>query len=380
MEIRTFTGRDMNEALSALRATLGSDALILETRRVAIGNGAGIEITAMPDEGKKGDKAARETREPLTKSMSLPRTARSVRKVEDPKDQRQFTPPPLRETTPPLVDSTGELRELRREISELKSLFRLVAPTLGRGTVIEELSIQGISPELIIRLTQEAQADGGVLNREQVRQVLAHMIKTGGDVESRGPRRECVALLGPTGVGKTTTIVKLTTYLMRRSERRIGWISLDSHRIAGSEQLVVYAGVLGIPCEVVDSNNGLHHALERFSSCDLVLIDTAGVNPREDLELAELVDLLQDVPDLKCMLLLSATTNGRDIQDWISRYDRIGFDSLVFTKLDESKHLGALVNTMFACRRPVSYITVGQGVTNSLELATSDALAHRLLP
>ena len=378
METKTFTGRDMNEALNALRATLGSDALILQTRRVPVGNTAGVEITAMPEEVKP-DKAAPGEREPLAKTPSSPRASRSVKKSEELKESRQLRNPPASENGQ-LSDSISEIQELRRDIAEMKSLFRLVAPTFGRGTIVEELTAQGVAPEIINRLTREVHIDKGTTEREQMRHALTRMITTGGDVETRGFRRECLTLIGPTGVGKTTTIVKLTTHLLRRGERRIGWISLDSRRIAGSEQLVVYAGVLGIPCEVVDNSQGLQHALDRFSPCDLVLIDTAGVNPREADDMSELAELLQYIPDLRCTLLLSATTNGRDMLDWLPLYERLGFDSLLFTKMDESKYFGSLLNATLTCRRPISYITSEQNITSSLELAKSDMLAHRLLP
>ena len=368
----------MNEALKALRASLGPDALILQTRRVPAENGTNVEVTAVQDKATNS-KPDTEIKGPNPKDASTSRNLRSPKKTEELGELHQLRNSLLGDGEQP-SEAARDLRVLRQEIAEMKSLFRWVAPSLGRGTVMEELMIQGVSPEIIARLTQEMPVSDETSEREQMRRVLTRVIPTGGDVEAKGGRRECLALIGPTGVGKTTTVVKLTTHLVRRGERRVGWVSLDNRRIAGSEQLVVYAGVLGIPCEVVDSKEGLFQALERFSSCDLVLIDTAGISPRDDKGLVELAQLTQNIPDLKRMLLLSATTNSRDLMDWVPLYDKVGFDSLLFTKLDEGRYFGSLLNTTLTYRRPLSYFTLGQSVTNSLEPAKPDKLARLLLP
>lgn len=378
METRNFVGKDMNEALKALRASLGPDALILQTRRVPANNGTKVEVTAMQGEAKSSAPEP-QTKGPSPKETNSARDLRPAKKPEALSERHQLRSVPLGggEST---AEAGGDLRALRQEIAELKALFRWVAPSLGRGTVMEELMIQGVSPEIIARLTHEIQGSHDISEREQMRRALARVIPTGGDVEEKGLRRECLALIGPTGVGKTTTMVKLTAHLVRRGERRVGWVSLDNRRIAGSEQLVVYAGVLGIPCEEVDSKEGLYQALERFSSCDLVLIDTAGISPRDDKGLVELAQLTQHIPDIRRTLLLSATTNSRDLIDWVPFYDKIGFDSFLFTKLDEGRYFGSVLNTTLTYHRPLSYFTLGQGVTNSLEPATSETLARLLLP
>jgi flagellar biosynthesis protein FlhF len=394
MEARNFVGKDMDEALRALRASLGPDALILQTRHVPAGRGTAVEITALPDQEQNGTPSAPPVRAPQVKNVSPPPPP-----VREPQ-QMKPTPPP-RHTRPPEEvgeqqalhqlrsllfgereqepETSGEIKAMRRELSEMKSLFRWFAPHLGHGTIVEELLNQGLSPETLARVMEELSPQGGD-ERTRVRQALARIIPIGGQLETQSNKREGLALIGPTGVGKTTTIVRLTAHFARRGGRRIGWISLDNRRLAGSEQLAAYAGVLGVPCEVAENTEQFRRAYEKLSPCDLIFVDTAGISPREESGLTELARFMRDIPELRRSLLLNATTNGRDMSDWVKRYEQTGFDSLLFTKLDEGRYFGSLVNTTLACGRPLSYLAVGQNVTNSLEPANADTLAQLLLP
>lgn len=378
METKSFVGKDMTEALNAVRASLGPDALIVQTRRVSVDNDTKVEIMALPDESKK-PKVGHVAEEAKPKDPAPQREPRPVARTAEHKELHQLRNLLLGETEQPAA-TASDLKELRRELLEMKSLFRWIVPSVAQGTFIEELMTQGVSSENLVRLARELPDKHGLNEREKMRQALARVIPTGGDLDTQKGKRDCLALIGPTGVGKTTTIVKLTAHLVRRGERRVGWISLDNHRIAGAEQLVVYAGILGIPCEVVDSKDGLSHAFERLMGCELILIDTAGVSPRDDAGLAELAALLKDIPNMERTLLLSATTNGRDMSDWLALYDKVGFESLIFTKMDEARYFGAVVNVAMTSGRPIAYFSSGQHMTNSLQTANPETLARLLLP
>ncbi|MCS6924378.1 MAG: flagellar biosynthesis protein FlhF [Candidatus Binatia bacterium] len=371
MELKYFWGRDMDEALRAVRATLGPDALILETRSVAgengTGKGMGVQITAV-----------RETNEAAASSLppadaGQPEDSRTLALGDQ---QRQTIL--MQDRSPELM--SRELEEVRQELAALQSLFCWLVPGIGTGGLLEELVRQGVAPHLLARLLRETASIAGADEREKMRQVLTRSIPTGGDIETKRGKRQYLALIGPTGVGKTTTVVKLTVRLACRGDRRIGWVSLDNRRIAGAEQLAVYAGILGVPYEVAENAEGLAQALGHLSACDVVLIDTSGTNPQDTAALEELAAFLAAVPELQRALLLSATTNGADMTAWVERYQRVGFDSLLFTKLDECTHFGPLVTVAVTCGRPLSYVTNGQQVANGLEVATSEAIVRLLLP
>ena len=142
------------------------------------------------------------------------------------------------------------------------------------------------------------------------------MAPTGGQIAAR---RDRLALIGPTGVGKTLNLIKLTVSESQRRARRIGWISADERRLSTGDPLAVYAGVLGVQYERAGNRKALKGALDRLTECDLVLIDTPGINPRDPLSVKELAKLFQGLTEVRRTLLLSAETNGNNLADWISQ-------------------------------------------------------------
>ncbi len=208
---------------------------------------------------------------------------------------------------------------------------------------------------------------------------MSRLIPIGGRIEIGGEKKTRLALIGPTGVGKTTGIVKLTVFIARQTECRVGWIGLESRRIAAADSLAMYAGVLGVPHEVAENKKELDHALRRLADCDLILLDTPGVNPRDEKALQDLIRLLRGVPHFRRALLLSAATNGGDLSEWVKNFTRVGFDSLFFTKLDECAYFGALINTALTSGQPLSYVTSGQDLVNHVEEARAQTLANLLL-
>ncbi|MBI4522656.1 MAG: hypothetical protein HY695_02455 [Deltaproteobacteria bacterium] len=337
MKTRRFWGKDTDEALRAVRSALGADALILGSKSVESQSGSGVEVTALEP---SGDAAG----SPLRKS------------------------------------GEAELTEVRRQLGELKSLLTWLVRSAGQTEVFRELLARGISPDIIAVLAQEIGDMEGNVRRDQVRQVVSRLIRVGGDIECQSKRGDHLAFFGPTGVGKTTTVIKLTVRLLHQGRRRIGWLSVDGHRIASTEPLGAYAAILGVPWEVAENGRDLSPALKRLSGCDLVLVDTAGISPLDNGSLDELARTLREIPNLRRFLVLSAATNSGDMTDWLNLYGRIGFDSIIFTKIDECRHLGHLINVALNCDRPVSYVGTGQSTAGDIELASNEKLAALLLP
>jgi flagellar biosynthesis protein FlhF len=189
-------------------------------------------------------------------------------------------------------------------------------------------------------------------------------------------------LVGPPGSGKTSAIVKLTVHLLRKQVREIGWISLDNRRVTGAEELTVYAGILQVPCEVAEGPEGLTRAIERLSSCEVILIDTPGISPRDAAGLSELAGVLQGLgqSEIRRTLVLNAAANWRDQAVWAQRYDRVGYDSVLFSMVDVCGCFGPLVNTVLTCGRPLSYLASGASVTQGLEVAKPESVVNLLLP
>jgi flagellar biosynthesis protein FlhF len=159
----------------------------------------------------------------------------------------------------------------------------------------------------------------------------------------------------------------------------VGWISTDDRRLANGDPLAVYAGILGVHYEKADTKKELKDAIERLSDCDIVLIDTPGLNPRDAERVKALAKLLQGVADMRRALLLSAVTNGGDLADWIVSFQQIGLHSLFFTKLDECRYFGPLLHATINAGLPISYISLGQNLAGDLEVARPEVFASLLL-
>jgi len=370
METREFWGRDMSEALQAVRNTLGADALILETISVPGGEGVEgaerIKVTAMSTHEGREEVS---TPEPVGRTGDNWGGAGVSRRFHSTRSVQQDD-----------IEVRG-WREVSAQLKDLRTMFHWLLPEMKMSRVLGELAEQDVPPELLTRLLQEV--DGGNDDeRALIRRAIERLICVGGDVETLTNSPTRLALIGPPGVGKTSAIVKLTVHLRRKNDRKIGWVTTDNRRMAGTEELVVYAGILGTPCEVAENGEGLSRAIERLSGCHLILIDTPGVSPRDAAGLSELAGVLQNesLPSIRRSLVLNAATNWRDLALWTQRYQRIGYDSLLFSMIDACGSFGALLNTVVSCGQPLSYLTTSASVTQGITVATPTAVADLLLP
>jgi flagellar biosynthesis protein FlhF len=188
-----------------------------------------------------------------------------------------------------------------------------------------------------------------------------------------------VYIAGPTGVGKTTTIAKLAAEQLFKQGRKVGLITSDTYRISAVEQLRTYAAILNIPLEVVQSPGDLQRALFRLESCDLVLMDTAGRNYRNEMLVAELQSLLAKELKSETFLVLSMTSKSRDMKTIAEHFGRYQLDKVIFTKLDETGSYGPLFNVLNDFPLQLSYLTNGQNVPDDLLMASKELLTGMLL-
>jgi flagellar biosynthesis protein FlhF len=260
-------------------------------------------------------------------------------------------------------------------------MFYWLLPGMKASSVFGELVAQDLPPELLIRLLRETE-EGGDDERALLRRAALRLLSVGGDVEAVTAPPTYLALIGPPGMGKTSALVKLTVHLMRRHDHKIGWVSIDSRRVAGVEELTAYAGILGAPYEVAEDAEGLARAIARLSHCNLILIDTPGVSPRDNAGLSELAGVLQDqaLSGVRRTLVLSAATNWRDGALWTQRYDRVGYDSLLFSMIDTCGSFGSLFNTVASCGRPLSYLSTSASITQGIAVATPKSVVDLLVP
>ncbi len=200
-----------------------------------------------------------------------------------------------------------------------------------------------------------------------------------------GDKPKVVFFIGPTGVGKTTTIAKLASLFKLEEHAQVAFITSDTYRVAAVEQLNTYASILGSPISVVYSADELESALNEYSDYDLIMVDTAGRSHRCEEQMSELTDLLDRMDeisnrfDVEKFLTLSVTTKYKDLIDITERYADVQDWSIIFTKLDETCCLGNILNIKMLTAAPLSYTTSGQNVPNDIEVINEQAIAKQLL-
>ena len=185
-------------------------------------------------------------------------------------------------------------------------------------------------------------------------------------------------LVGPTGVGKTTTIAKIAANFSLIDAKKVGLITVDTYRIAAVDQLKRYAEIIGIPLHVAFDPQELKEGIAKMKDRDLILIDTAGRSQNNFLQINELKNYLQDV-DAEIHLVISATTKSTDVDEIVRAFGQVSIDRVIITKLDETTSYGVILQTCQRTRAPLSFVTTGQGVPEDIEVATGEKLAQLIL-
>jgi flagellar biosynthesis protein FlhF len=212
---------------------------------------------------------------------------------------------------------------------------------------------------------------------------IAGMIE--GDIRVAGPIKvnpgQCrvAALVGPTGVGKTTTIAKLAANFRLKEKRRVGLITVDTYRIAAVEQLRTYADIIDLPMLVVSSPREMREAIQRMNNLDLILMDTAGRSPRDEVRIQELRAFLTEAGADEVHLVLSSVAASRTLEETAQRFAAVGATAMILTKLDEASGLGNVLPVVRSGGLPLSYLTNGQNVPDDIETANARRLARLIL-
>jgi flagellar biosynthesis protein FlhF len=215
--------------------------------------------------------------------------------------------------------------------------------------------------------------------KKRLAKLIEEEIRTTGPIRTVPGKCRIAALVGPTGVGKTTTIAKLAAHYRLKERKRVGLITVDTFRIAAIEQLRAYADIIDLPMEVVSSAGEMRQAIARLADLDLILMDTAGRSPRDEIKLQELTALFAEAAPDEVHLVLSATCSAMHLSQMSERFAESGVTSLLLTKIDETHGLGNLLPLVQASRLPLSYLTTGQNVPDDIEIAEPRRLARLML-
>jgi flagellar biosynthesis protein FlhF len=215
--------------------------------------------------------------------------------------------------------------------------------------------------------------------RAELTRLVENQIDVNGPLHTSAGEGRVVALVGPTGVGKTTTIAKLAANYRLRENKTVGLITVDTYRIAAVEQLRTYAEIIDLPMEVVSTPREMREAIARMKSLDLVLMDTAGRSPRDDVRIQELKTILAEANPAEVHLVLSAVSGAKSLATTAERFATVGTTAMIITKLDEATGLGNLLSVARDSSLPISYVTDGQNVPDDIRIAQKRAIAQQIL-
>jgi flagellar biosynthesis protein FlhF len=213
---------------------------------------------------------------------------------------------------------------------------------------------------------------------KSIKELLQSKIVTTGPVSFKG-RKKVLMFVGPTGVGKTTSLAKLGAHLSLRENKKVVFITIDTYRIAATEQLKKYAEIMRIPIHVVADPKQFKQVIDN-ESADVILVDTSGRSHRNTMKISEIQNYAEQVNhDLEKYLCVSATTKRTDLSSIFNSYSPLAFDSVLITKVDETSFVGNVVKVADTYNKPISYISNGQEVPNNLSPASPETLTDFMI-
>jgi flagellar biosynthesis protein FlhF len=396
MIYRTFRAPTYKEAVVNAKMELGSDVYILGRKEVKDGGFLGLfaktytEITVARNEekqpaGKKAAGGAPRVQESPREMLSKLQNARQGRPAPNDKAGEN----PEEDSMAPVQESVllAEIRDIKDQLKQVMN----AGPARGRGgqnSHLEKLLftlrqkdfsaeyVEEVRRKFESELTLEEVKTPDVL-REALRTHILDGFETAGPLEIENGNPQVVVIVGPTGVGKTTTIAKLAASFGVLQKRNVELVTIDSYRIAAVEQLGKYAELMQIPFTAVATRDEFKASVSG-SKAELILVDTVGRSQRNNMGLAELRSILDGVKSkMDIHLVMSATTKWRDAVDITTRFDQLGYGKIIISKLDETHTIGSIVSVLNP-ERKVSYLTNGQGVPDDIEIAQKEKIFSML--
>ena len=406
MNVKKFTASSSREALRQVREALGPDAVILSNRNL---NGM-VEILALASEDMSSLAAPMVEQETLTLTpqIALPEQEATVMsafaKRRHEVDQASGLAEALEQSrvtravdSEPVAASAStsaavphhEIAAMMQEIRSMRSMMESQFSELSwsaqqkrepmKATVLRELLSAGFSASLARYLTENLPAGGTqVEGMHWIRSVLARNITTIDNESALLDKGGVFALVGPTGVGKTTTTAKLAARcVMRHGAGKLALITTDAYRIGGYEQLRIYGKILGVMVHTVKDESDLRIALDELKNKHTVLIDTVGMSQRDQM-VGEQIAMLQGAgAQIKRLLCLNATSTGETLSEVVRAYQGSGLAGCVMTKLDEAATIGSVLDVVIRQKLALYYVANGQRVPEDLHVANKQYLVDR---
>lgn len=365
MKMKKYTADSMTEAMSKVRVDLGDDAVILNSKVVYSKGFLGlfkkksIEVFAGLDRFESPIKPVQAKHSVDVKTL--------------PKDQSVSL-------------------ELKKELMDIKALVQSMQRPMEQTIYPNEIELfvtylreQELNEELITRIGDELfdhqKVGNGNEDSLSFRKIAEKVIKDEmKDLPFGGLsyHKKYINVLGPTGVGKTTTIAKMAANAVLQKKKKIAFITTDTYRIAAIEQLKIYAGLLQAPVEIVYNSEDFSKAMETYENLDLVFIDTAGRNYKEVKFVEDVKKLINFEENVESYLVLSSTSKEKDMETIVEKFLSFPIEQFIFTKADETNSVGSILNLMIKYKKGLAYYTDGQEVPEDINEASIDSLLKLL--
>jgi flagellar biosynthesis protein FlhF len=390
MNVKTYHTKSLQEALDNIKRDLGSEALVLSTREVAPSRPFGflrkpkweVAAAARPETTVAVATPAPKPAPVAAAAVALaPAPARTATALAEPSDMGD-RPVPSRRSAPNDRRIDLLLEEMDEVKRSLKTLGKsMPAKTENGGGIYGELVNQGIDSDLAESLIQSASRGNPSPNelRSRVRRLLGDMIVVDPPAELHAKSRIVSVFVGPTGVGKTTTIAKIAGQATTRFKKKVALITTDMMRVGSQDQLTRFGALIGVPAYTCSDVSTLKGLIESLDDRDLILVDTPGASPSDLARLSKL-EAVMTLPEARMNLVISATTRSEDIVKIVSRFQRFAPKRVVFTKIDETDSKSLVVGDLLRNEIAISYITNGQRVPDDLLVPVTAEMTKWVLP
>jgi flagellar biosynthesis protein FlhF len=377
MLVKRYHAKDMQQAMDTVIRELGSDAVILNSRKIRkkglknLFRKPILEVMVAYDPADV----------PAAKKHSVSNSAGSADKATKAKpaapgnEQLERLDSRIDSIDSMLNDFIEKFSFVKREITynypeELQELLIKMIDNQVREELAHSLAKQ---TEQILRKQSDSSA------AEILEHLVLEQLGRPEPVLHKKFTQKVILVLGPTGVGKTTTIVKLAADFSVKQKKKIGIINTDTYRIGAQEQLQTYADILGVPLQVIYEVDELEAVLESMSDRDIIFVDTAGKRPGDEQHRDDVLRMVQILKPEDTLLCLSASMGFASIKEIVDTYGFVDNYRLLITKLDETKYRGSILNLSWYSQKPLAYVTTGQTVPDDIEIVNVESIANQIL-
>lgn len=388
MKVKRYIGENSQDAIQKVKLDLGRDAIILNTRKIKRKGLLGFFMKPLVEVVATIDTDNRKEYQPIAKKRN---------------DTENGTPlQPHNEFNNELLKSLDAIRSsediaIKSEVNQIKNMVSKMYESISNEKLDSRLSgiskevikkmensdissaiIEEIKKELVEKEEINHNQDSEIIKSE-ISNILQRYIVVSEKEINHKNEQKIIIFVGPTGVGKTTTLAKLAANLVLNEKKSVGVITSDTYRISAVEQLKTYCEIIGVPLSIVYSPNEFPDIINSYQNKDIILVDTAGRSHKDKYQLLELKSLISSNFHYEIYLVMSATTKYSDCMEIVNSYSFLNDYKLIFTKLDETSSYGTILNVSNMSKKQLSYFTTGQSVPDDIEKADSTKIIKCIL-